>query len=130
MNQLMSIEAASEMIRRGLPLSVAGPEAVLDRLPQGQWIGGTIPYFMVEEGGVVVQDERLFVTDLSGLGQVGADRLVPGLKLRLGLGDGLTHRIGLAIQLRRAGGILGGRERGVLKAAEREECHGCKGQGK
>jgi len=70
MNQLMSIEAASEMIRRGLPLSVAGPEAVLDRLPQGQWIGGTIPYFMVEEGGVVVQDERLFVTDLSGLGQV------------------------------------------------------------
>jgi hypothetical protein len=70
MNQLMSIEAASEMIRRGLPLSVAGPEAVLDRLPQGHWIGGTIPYFMVEEGGVVVQDERLFVTDLSGLGQV------------------------------------------------------------
>jgi hypothetical protein len=69
MNQLMSIEAASEMIRRGLPLSVAGPKPCWTACPR-HWIGGTIPYFMVEEGGVVVQDERLFVTDLSGLGQV------------------------------------------------------------
>ena len=70
MNELISLAAASELINRGLPLSVAGPESTLRALPPGNWIGGTIPYFMVSSGGVVVDDDRLFVTDLSKVGEV------------------------------------------------------------
>ncbi|PXW99197.1 hypothetical protein C7444_10126 [Sphaerotilus hippei] len=70
MNELTSVSAAAELIRRGVPLSVAGPEDVLRQLPAGNWIGGTIPYFMAAGGGVVVTDERLFVTDLSKAGSV------------------------------------------------------------
>lgn len=58
------------MIREGAALAVAGPEAALDQLPAGNWIGGTIPYFMLPEGGTTVTDGRLFVTDLGALGGV------------------------------------------------------------
>lgn len=80
MNELISVQAASDLIKKGVPLSVAGPESVLDQLPKGRWIGGTIPYFMVASGGVVVNEGQVFVTDLSGLGEVkvtsyGADEL-------------------------------------------------------
>lgn len=70
MNELISVHAAAELIRRGVPLSLAGPEAALDQLPAGPWIGGTIPYFMVAGGGTVVQDDQVFATHLSGLGTV------------------------------------------------------------
>ena len=40
-----------------------GVQALLSRLPEGRWIGGTIPYFMTEEGGVFCR-ERIFVTRL------------------------------------------------------------------
>ncbi|WP_280192302.1 DUF6976 family protein [Delftia sp. PS-11] len=72
MNQLISVQAAADLIRSGKFLSVAGPEKALDQLPAGQWVGGTIPYFMVDSGGVVVQDDapQVFVSDLSSLGQV------------------------------------------------------------
>lgn len=70
MNQLMSLQAAAELIQGGRFLAVAGPEAVLDQLPAGRWIGGTIPYFMTEAGGTVVQDERVFVTDLTDVGSL------------------------------------------------------------
>ena len=70
MNQLISVQAASELIRRGAPLSIAGPESALDQLPAGQWIGGTIPYFMVAQGGTVVRADQVFVTDLSSIGEI------------------------------------------------------------
>jgi hypothetical protein len=70
MNQLISVQAAAELIRQGTPLSLAGPESALDQLPAGNWIGGTIPYFMVPSGGVVVQDGQVFATDLSPAGEV------------------------------------------------------------
>jgi hypothetical protein len=70
MNQLITVQAAIELIATGVPLSIAGPEAMLDKLPAGNWIGGTIPYFMVPEGGVVVQEGQVFVTDISGVGKV------------------------------------------------------------
>lgn len=80
MNQLLPIDAAAELIRQGRPLSLAGTETALGCLPAGNWIGGTIPYFMVASGGTVVGDDQVFVTDLSGLGEVsvacyGADEL-------------------------------------------------------
>jgi hypothetical protein len=68
MNEMITIAAASELIRRGVPLSLAGPESALDQLPPGNWIGGTIPYFMVAGGGVVVTEGKVFATDLSKLG--------------------------------------------------------------
>jgi hypothetical protein len=64
MNQLISIAAAADLIRTGAPLALAGPESVLDALPTGQWIGGTIPYFMASGGGVVSTDGQVFVTAL------------------------------------------------------------------
>ncbi|MBU6445435.1 MAG: hypothetical protein KGR48_16150 [Alphaproteobacteria bacterium] len=80
MNRMISTDAAAELIRSGAALSVAGVEAALDRLPAGNWIGGTSPYFMVASGGTVVDDSKVFVTELSGIGQVsvasyGADEL-------------------------------------------------------
>ena len=70
MNQLISTQAAIELIGKGAQLSIAGPEAELDQLPAGNWIGGTIPYFLVPEGGKVVQQGMVFVTDISGNGAV------------------------------------------------------------
>jgi len=70
MNELITVDAAAELIRRGVPLSLAGPESALDQLPVGNWIGGTIPYFMVAGGGAVVTEGKVFATDLSRIGEV------------------------------------------------------------
>ncbi|UJW87673.1 hypothetical protein IM737_05455 [Devosia sp. SL43] len=70
MNTLLPLDAAEVLIRKGTPLSIAGPEAALDKLSQGNWIGGTSPYFMLAEGGVISDGDFVFVTDLSGVGTV------------------------------------------------------------
>ena len=56
MNKLISLQQAAELIRRNVPLCLAGPEPALAQLPPGRWIGGTIPYAMVDRGGVVMTD--------------------------------------------------------------------------
>jgi hypothetical protein len=43
---------AADLIRSGTPLSIAGPERILDGLPAGNWIGGTTYYFMLPTGGM------------------------------------------------------------------------------
>ncbi|MFZ5440632.1 MAG: DUF6976 family protein [Myxococcota bacterium] len=63
MNTLVTLEEAAQRIQQGRPLTIAGAEPLLRRLPRGRWIGGTIPYFMGPDGGVVSHD-RLFVTEL------------------------------------------------------------------
>lgn len=68
MNRLMNLADAAELIRSGAALSLAGPEAVLDALPKGQWIAGTIPYFMDTAGGVVSTQGQVFVTPLPASG--------------------------------------------------------------
>lgn len=70
LNELMTTVQAGELIARGNRVSVAGPKAELDKLPAGHWIGGTIPYFMLPEGGTVSTSGHVFVTDLSMVGQV------------------------------------------------------------
>jgi hypothetical protein len=70
MNELISIATATELIRSGASLSLAGPESALDQLPAGNWSGGTIPYFMVAEGGTVVTEGKVFATNLSDIGEV------------------------------------------------------------
>ncbi|MBX9868354.1 MAG: hypothetical protein K2X63_01015, partial [Burkholderiaceae bacterium] len=68
MNQLITVQAAAELIRQGVALSLAGPESELDQLPAGNWIAGTSPYFMVSSGCLVSNQGQLFVTDLSAIG--------------------------------------------------------------
>jgi hypothetical protein len=60
---LLTLEATSALIATGQPLMIAGDEALLRALPRGPWVGGTIPYFMTELGGLQTR-ERLFVTRL------------------------------------------------------------------
>lgn len=61
--QLLSPEAAAAMIRTGAALAIAADEEVLAALPCGQWIGGTIAYFMGQDGGVTSRN-HVFVTPL------------------------------------------------------------------
>lgn len=62
-NRLTTVDEAATLIASGRFLMIAGDEAVLRRLPAGNWIGGTIPYFMGDEGGLVTS-EQVFVTEI------------------------------------------------------------------
>jgi hypothetical protein len=62
---LMPVAAVAELIRAGHYLSLAGDEAALRQLPLGNWIGGTIPYFMAATGGTVSRDQ-VFVQAVTG----------------------------------------------------------------
>jgi hypothetical protein len=59
---LVDLKAASAAIDSGKTLFLAGDESLLARLPKGDWIGGTIPYFMGDEGGVIAKD-KIFVSE-------------------------------------------------------------------
>ncbi len=52
------------MINEGRVLSLAGDEKMLSQLPSGNWIAGSIPYFMDEEKGVFSQD-KIYVNELN-----------------------------------------------------------------
>ncbi len=60
---LCSREEVNRLIEGGATLMIAGEESLLAELPSGQWIGGSIPYFLTEEGGLFTK-EKLFVTRL------------------------------------------------------------------
>lgn len=60
MNEVAEVK---EKIARGQRLLLAGDEEILKRIPAGPWIGGTIPYFMTERGGLSTRD-MLYVTEL------------------------------------------------------------------
>lgn len=62
-NHLMTVDEAAALIAAGRFLMLAGDEALLRRLPAGNWIGGTIPYFMGEHGGLASR-ALLFVTEI------------------------------------------------------------------
>jgi len=62
---LCSVEQVAARIRSGAALVLAGEGALLSQLPKGNWIGGTIPYFMAVTGGCLCTD-RIFVTELPG----------------------------------------------------------------
>ncbi len=58
---LESVEQVRAEIASGASLFLAGSHAALRQLPHGQWIAGTIPYFMSNEGGLL-DESRIFVT--------------------------------------------------------------------
>jgi len=61
---LMSLQETIKCIENGRCLAIAGDEGLLSKLPKGKWIGGTIPYFMAEDGGKVSK-EHIYVHDLT-----------------------------------------------------------------
>jgi hypothetical protein len=60
---LHSVHDVQHMISEGRSLILAGSEEALSQLPKGNWIGGSIPYFIDLEGGVC-DEKRIFVTDI------------------------------------------------------------------
>lgn len=66
MNNLVTVGDANDLIDQGRILHIAGDEGALRQLHRGTWIGGTIPYFVSGEGGVV-ERERVFVTELPSI---------------------------------------------------------------
>lgn len=65
-NKLCTIKEVIELINAHKTLVLAGNEDVLKDLPTGNWIGGTIPYFMDTTGGTFSKN-KIFVTDLSSI---------------------------------------------------------------
>ncbi len=64
MNQVMyGKEEVIKNIKEGKNLVLAGDESVLKDLPEGNWIAGTIPYFMAEKGGLFSKDQ-IYVTEV------------------------------------------------------------------
>ncbi len=62
-SRLLSRENATVLIDSGAFLIIAANEDVLTSLPCGNWIGGTIPYFMGQNGGVTTRKD-VFVTPI------------------------------------------------------------------
>jgi hypothetical protein len=60
---LMDITRAAAEIGSGKRLVIAGERKLLQALPAGDWIGGSIPYFMDASGGTVSRD-KLYVDEL------------------------------------------------------------------
>jgi hypothetical protein len=53
---MWTVDETAEVVCSGKSLFVAGDESALSKLPKGQWIGGTIPYFMADDGGQMDRD--------------------------------------------------------------------------
>jgi len=58
---MLTFDDASKKIAGGELLHIAGTEALLRKLPKGNWVGGSTEYFMSRDGGKV-SNELLFVT--------------------------------------------------------------------
>ena len=63
-NKLYVFEEVVAFIKQGFSLSISGDENLLKKLPLGNWIGGTIPYFMDVDKGKFSKD-LLFVNLIS-----------------------------------------------------------------
>lgn len=63
-SKLYTFDEVSEFINQGKILALAGIESLLSELPKGNWIGGTIPYFMGKNTSLFSKD-LIFVNDLS-----------------------------------------------------------------
>jgi hypothetical protein len=63
MSHLYTVSEANDLINAGRRLHIAGDESALIKLNKGIWIGGTIPYFLTQEGGGMDR-QQLFVTEL------------------------------------------------------------------
>jgi hypothetical protein len=62
---MFNVNEVISQINEGKKLLIAADEKLLRQLPKGDWIGGSIPYFMSEKGGETSRDQ-LFVNELPG----------------------------------------------------------------
>lgn len=76
---LLTVQETEKLIVAGKVLSLAADESLLTQLPTGNWIGGTIPYFIGEEGGVETR-EKIFVTELADIHAVNIEIKVYSLE--------------------------------------------------
>jgi hypothetical protein len=60
---MYTVNEVKDKITKGAKLVLAGDENALKELPQGQWIAGTIPYFMADNGGLFTRD-KIYVTEI------------------------------------------------------------------
>ncbi len=60
---MLTVDETKVAIEAGKVLWLAGDETLLKQLPKGRWIGGSIPYFMSEDGGKTTRD-RIYVAEL------------------------------------------------------------------
>jgi hypothetical protein len=62
--KLLSINEVAAAIESGKVLWLAGDENQLKQLPKGRWIGGSIPYFMAQNGGQTTRD-MIYVSEMT-----------------------------------------------------------------
>lgn len=60
---LTNPQTVAQWIEEGKTLLLAGDETLLSQLPRGNWIGGTIPYFMSAQGGTTSR-HQIFANEL------------------------------------------------------------------
>ena len=60
---LITLEETVSLINDGKILHIAADDSLLEKLPKGNWIGGTTPYFISDDGGVLTK-EKLFVNEI------------------------------------------------------------------
>lgn len=64
--KLFQVDEVIHFIQQGKKMVLSGDEQLLALLPKGNWIGGTTPYFIGEEGGICTHD-RIFVDDFTDI---------------------------------------------------------------
>ena len=94
--QLVAPSVAATMIKTGRYFSVAGDESALANLPQGNWIGGTIPYFMGQDGGETTR-EKVYVSPLPTFGATPEVRLYDIVSLQHICEDAPEHGYSIVI---------------------------------
>lgn len=75
-SELIGLEDVIEKINQREVLIIAADEKILQQLPSGSWIAGSIPYFMGQEGGEISQD-KAFVNTIEGLDPSNPPRIMP-----------------------------------------------------
>ena len=60
---LLTFDETVKKINEGKLLHISSTQALLEKLPRGNWLGGTSEYFMGSDGGIVTK-ELLFVTPM------------------------------------------------------------------
>ncbi|WP_084125422.1 DUF6976 family protein [Demequina sp. NBRC 110054] len=101
---MCTVDEAARRIESGESLLIAGEEALLSQLPEGRWIGGTIPYFVTSEGGQMTREllrvEALpsEVTEVSirsysadDLDRISRDAFVDGFSVIIVPGGSVVH---------------------------------------
>ncbi len=95
-NGMLPLADAAALIRGGAALAIAGRPAALAALPPGRWIGGSTPYFMTDQGGAIVDDGQVFVTDFSWAAEVSVSSFAADSLERIS-GEAPDHGFALVI---------------------------------